>query len=858
MITPDDVDDQYKAQKTSPIRKIRKAWLMGTIEDTDALTVAHELPEHRKSRDACAYVIETDNEKTIELLRGIKDFGVSSENPYLQDPDFESKKGAIKWGGDRQTKGKLFLNGQVMDYEDKTTDELVFPGPTGVTVRLNNVDYPMSIDRPPIKCSELETYTEALLKGESQAVLVQQLKASEHLWHLPSKEYGNFGGTSGYNTVVKSIIKNLMPSLFTYSKDKDKKPPYTYDDFKAVFGDNYVCAERYTTTREEIIEAENKGYKVCLDQFSKLGVPSIKDVIDSSARLKEKRPYESLFVDSIKGRYSLGTSVLYERLKEGKEGLNPEVFLNKFPDVSKKVFVDGNRIKIVFDVPAGEDLLLDDLTERDESNIAENIIYSCRGLLVSGIRTELFDQKTTSMTIDGRVMTFGFIAGKVAGKKNSGILIGQIPEIKTIDQGCRNQIIVEFKLTDDEDVKKWEDVKTDLAVEDKKTISEKKEKPNDVEKKDESSLVVPESETTNPDLENERLATTDAGDAETNKRKKELREALAMISEVNPEDRAIIGTNSEVTFVPVTISDENVKKFKEVQKVIPHLEDMVNTLEEVSKSDEVVPLTAREELMVQWLKNNGNKLLNAPSSKTEGVDEGDNSTSLAVESYLRPNILVLSLAHILEVNNQADIPVSVPAIGDEKTMKVVTEAVKLESVGKRIESVAKKFIPDAKDLENFELITSPSQEQLKKLTLLKTIMSTMGYEANNDLFVFKGNNVKGFNLDQKAIGLHEAVLNVEFQEAFAVFRHEIAHNRVMSHGAEFIATDEAIASHVITNLGLAANRLLDLQLSLMKRGMTAEQIEKEISTKHTSDFLIVNASRMWDEMGGKGFAVESK
>lgn len=836
MISPEGITSQYAAYGTSPIRNIRKSWLVGKIENTDVITVARELPEHRESRDACAYVIETDNEKTIALLRGIKDFGVYSENPHLKDPNFESKKGTIVWGKDRGSSGKLFINGQVMDYQKKTTNELVFPGPPGVTIRLNEVDYPMSIDRPPISSIDLEEYTKNLLKDESRDVLIDLLKSSEHLWHLSSQDSPvGYKDSDGYNVVIESIIKNLLPNPFDRNQ---KKPPFSYDDFKGVFGDKYVYVESWNVKKEDIVEAEKEGYRVCLSEFAKLGVPSIKEVIDSSAKLKRDRPFESSLEHSQKFGWGVGTRIFYERPRPGQlqSQFTPDGFINKFKNISNKVFVDGKNIKIIFDIPAGGDLLVDDLAERDEDSAAENIIYSCRGLIASGLRTSSFIPESTSMMIDGRIVTFYFDDKKNPGKKGGGVLVGKIPEFDIVDRNRRNQIIVEFSLANEEDVKPWENLQ---GGSDAKVIK---------------AEVAMENGGSNGDIlvsapVQQELSVSSHGGDDVDMVRKVLGEKLSTVPKVNPEDRIIIGSNSEITTVPVIISDDNVEKFKEVQKIIPHLKSIVNELEETVKSDEINPLTARERLMLQWVNTVGKKALGV--SLENDVSQSSPDSEGLLEIYMKPNTLVLSLANILEANNQANVPISVPVIGDTRTGEIITEAIKIKSVGERIEAVARKFIPDAKNLEDFELITEPSQEQLKKLTLLRSVMLAMGYEANNDLFVFKGNNVKGFNLDQKAIGLHESVLEVGFKEAFAVFRHEIAHNREMDHNSHFIATDEAIASHVIEQMSLSANRLLSVQISLMRRGFSPEQIESEMLTKHAGDFLIVNASKIWEEMRGR-------
>jgi hypothetical protein len=86
-------------------------------------------------------------------------------------------------------------------------------------------------------------------------------------------------------------------------------------------------------------------------------------------------------------------------------------------------------------------------------------------------------------------------------------------------------------------------------------------------------------------------------------------------------------------------------------------------------------------------------------------------------------------------------------------------------------------------VEDFSIVTSPTERQMQQLTLLKQYVSlATGVAIPNTLFLFQGRGSYGINLGETAIGLHEALLTGPFREALETFMHELAHNEKADHG----------------------------------------------------------------------------
>lgn len=809
MVSPENIEHEYAEKGTSPIRNIKKTWLCAEIEDTDVMTVNRELPEQRDTRDACAYVISTRDEKTIELLRGMKDYGVHDKNPYLQDPDYETDKTEIKWMGSRQEEGKLFINGQIMDYDQKTTKNHVFPGPKGFTARFDNVQYPMSIDRAPINWLQLREYFEAECKSMSLEDLVHQLDRSKHLWEIKSSDADVQSGYTGrtyesYYIAVEKIVSTL--SNLSVGSGVHKRKLFSQDQFKERFGDRYVCSS-YSVSKEEIQEAEALGYTVCIDAFDKLGVPSINEVLNLTQKLKKDRPTESVR-DGELSRFEQSAKVYFKKF-EGTtfDSLQAE-FMHELGSIPHSIEVHDNEVRIQIDLKADESLITDDLAEMLDTD-AERVVYACRGLIAKGQMAGWIASGTPYMIIDGRLINIDYIQSQES--KTGYMLAAKVPEYDVVDKSTRDSIVLSFELEDGIE-KKWE---TDT--------------------RDTTSLVVHKTGVSDSRLVQKTTETT--GDLDAH----ELVERVSGMSVVPSDDMREVVMAGEVSAVPVIMDDGAKEVFNKVKEMVPGITHVTEELEEIADSIEKKDyLNGRQKLLLDLLRKND----------VQKLESGEKVESDLV--YISPETLVVTLADLVEQNNKAEIDVVYPVAGDEGTAEVMRGAHHVKGLGERITHVAQQFIPDAKDIENFELITEPSFEQLRKLSLLKTVMGTFGYVVSNELFVFKGENVKGFNLMQRAIGLHESVLSdsVNFAEAFTVFRHEVAHNRTMDHGSMFIETDEALAAHVIQETQKAAEVLLEKQISLFRSGIAVAEIDEILQKECPKEYLIVHAQGMWNEARG--------
>jgi hypothetical protein len=129
------------------------------------------------------------------------------------------------------------------------------------------------------------------------------------------------------------------------------------------------------------------------------------------------------------------------------------------------------------------------------------------------------------------------------------------------------------------------------------------------------------------------------------------------------------------------------------------------------------------------------------------------------------------LFELIEEQDQADIA----------TVDVVRESTPedtiLDALQSKLKEVVGRMNPTEDAVDDFEIVLEPTEKQLAQLGLLRLYAQlTTGVALPNDLFVYNGTGSKGINLGQKAIGMHESLLGVNFTEAMRTFTHEIAHN----------------------------------------------------------------------------------
>ena len=289
------IDAAYAAVDRIVPHHVRHDWLVGELDKTE-------------NTGQCAYTIVTKDPRLIVALRGLKELGVSKDNPYLQEPDFANEHGAIKWmpyglerDGSNYPKGRMFLNGQIFNYkENGPTEQDYWRGPELVSLQMNNVKYAMNIDRPPLDAYKLSTGLDELVGSMTTDQIIDQLRRSEHLWSRLNEAGGYGADRLGCNVVIDKLVKQLR------WMDYDKSVLTAYFDGKQYLADDIKSSEG-KALREQ-------GYVLCSTYFAEIGmtkastrlnaldaavreVPNAFMVQLGHERLAEERGFQASFED---------------------------------------------------------------------------------------------------------------------------------------------------------------------------------------------------------------------------------------------------------------------------------------------------------------------------------------------------------------------------------------------------------------------------------------------------------------------------------------------------------------------------------------------------------------------------------
>lgn len=237
--------------------------------------IAH-IKEAAKS-DRNSYVIETDSPEVIKAMETFPSLGVSSENPHLKNPDYESKHGSIKWLKKEQL-GVLFVNGQIMNFKDKgKTSDDYWKGPEGISIRLNDVKYKISIDKPPVSALDLSLYLDGMVHDMAKDDLVEQLKRSEHLWagHIDA-------GIYSWEKQGAFILIEKMAGWLPYKG-------FSEEEYRKHFGGKKYVSLDTTPSTDQLNKLKEQGYIVCPSYFARLGMPRASDILKPPEESYENR-----------------------------------------------------------------------------------------------------------------------------------------------------------------------------------------------------------------------------------------------------------------------------------------------------------------------------------------------------------------------------------------------------------------------------------------------------------------------------------------------------------------------------------------------------------------------------------------
>jgi hypothetical protein len=729
LINKKDINADLQAASRS--EEVEDDWLIGKMSSC---------PE----REDCSYIIDTQDPELISALRKLKEVGVCTENPYLDETKASSVfakegRGKLYWlplneNGEMQD-GRLFINGQVMSYRKKGESLKDYWGTSeGLTIQFDNMKYEMNIDRPPVDPFILQKYLDHILKDASPAELISQLKASEHIWA------GKALNNSSTNLSAASRVIDKLVSQLRFHRDYDS------GQYEAQFGDKKYLAGEIGIPKDQIERLESEGYIICPSNFAGIGMPKVSSALGEFDQAANAKPTYNLG-GSRELAQKHGIRVTHQDLSHLDTG---ETF---FQDIRNKLDpslirverlgdVDSNQFRIFLnsDITV-DDIFTDDLAcqndiEVRQSTAGQNLLHYLRGTFFHGISNLYFESATLSQ---GKYV----VNHDVRHTANRKRLMA-----RNIECGNQQGLFVDLKVSE------WYLDDFNKIINGSKTA--------------ETHLTV------NPEIQMQRGKVKvvdilfDEGEGSTG--------IYQPLNSSNPLDDDILnqlravdisaGDDGKLTVNGSAVTKER-KLTDEQRKAVLILETKVPGISKALKElDQLIPEAQNPTSDTSPELKEYSKWRDSDSFYGQLVFDSQ---------YLSPR----SLTEI--INEATDAKVDfVQASGDSEPDSAGKLNMALLTLINRLGSF------DAVVQDDFEIITKPNTEQLAKLTLLKNYVAyTTGYAIPNDLFIYDGTGSYGINIGQKAIGLNSALLDTPFAEAVGTLFHEVAHNRSMAHDLDF-------------------------------------------------------------------------
>ncbi|MCD4704957.1 hypothetical protein K8R66_02670 [bacterium] len=804
----DEINQKLENEKYT--ERLKHDWLVADIKRSE-------------NQGQCTYVIDTNNEEVIKVLQELPNLGVSETNIFLKDPDFKNEKGALKWlpitDGDRNVQGRLFINGQVMNFKDKgKTSEDYWKGPELVTIQLNDVDYQMSIDRPPINAFDLGRYVSGLIESMSKDELLEQLQKSEHIWsEVFDSSYSS--NRRGCFVVIEAMVKGLFWSS-----------EYNEVDFASYFGDKkYLCWD-YGVSDNQIESLEKQGFIICSSYFEQIGMPKASSELDSLEAASNEKPQSPQYrLEKIAEEY--GFTVACEKI----DVKDPQKFLQSIKEKlsAHTIRIEAreerpNAFRIYLNVEFPKNLLFHQLPIPKTEE--QKLLHYLRSVVFVGLGDKIFEKV---FTFSGEyITTFDTQYDSVTGENNllarnvkcsgdQGIFLEfELPQ--ELVEGFKASLIRDSLKQETVPVKKTEQLQPKVKPESKNiiedtieevpatdisaVISETREKQETVPVKKTEQLqakVKPEFKNTTEDTENtsEEVDTTDISAVIS-----ETRKNLDAIPIQHPEFPVITKKEQRIVVKKMQLSTKEQNRLAELEEKIPEITEAIATLEST------VPTR-----QVEKKKND------APDKYLQWRDSSDFYGQATQEArYLTGRHLLKIVAE----SNQADIAI---ALLDKEETETERKMARLNAT---LKELANRFAPPEDEVDDFEIILAPTEQQLAKVGILRAYAYlTTQVSLPNDIFIYDGTGSKGVNIAQKAIGLHESLFKTDFKEILGTFVHEIAHNASMSHNVEFMHTMEALFSTINEELSKISEKLLN---------------KEELSD---DELMILELKRKWDTIG---------
>ncbi len=750
-----------------PKQALRFDWLIGAIEQS-------------KIMGSNAYIIETDNPVVIAALSELSTLGVSKENPFLRDSQYENPNGKIRWLPRLETgaipRGRLFLNGQVMHYKKVDADpSRYWDGPEGLSLQLNNVKYKMSIDRPPIGAFDLGTYLDGFVSAMTKEDLLAQLKESEHLWA------GNPGGGYSFEKEGFMVVLDKIATQLSWKK-------YDPREWKEAFSlpkyEKYIAVDS-AVSAAQIEELRKDGYVVCPNFFGKLGMPTASSKLGAIEVASNRTPQLSSF-QLARMAEEHGIEVDHAMY----DGKDPAKFFDRLTsDIQNEIAavewvgssITTLRFKLKTEVPS--ELLTHRLSR--PATDEQRMLYSIRGIAAAGLENKLFKKIFTSQ--GAFVTTFGLSYDAVV---KANVLIARNTPHK-----AGGGVFMELELSEENAKVLYDAALQKLSIRSVSTVVPEQEMPEqrptqpaiEREAQPKQQKAGTEKEQWTPGDQNlYEIASAKAPDART----PEEDEAILKWERVKNDFKNIpvdqpegkVG-GREATPVETTLSDTDKDRITQMEKDLPGMLAMIESLEAA------VP---RRKIEAPTGKSAAEQYLIWRASPDFYGKLGDNANYLTGKG----------LFELVDADNQANIE------SRREVREISPAEAALQGVRRRLKEIVERMSPGEHEIDDFELITSPSERQLAQLGLLRHYAHvTTSAALPNDLFLYGGTGSKGVNIGQKAIGLHASLLDVAFTEALSTFTHEIAHNHSMDHGYEFMHAMQSLFVSMLERVSSIANKL---------------------------------------------------
>lgn len=339
------------------------------------------------------YRIETQDPEVIEAFKQFKNLGVCDDNEYLKDMHFKSKFGGIKWlpiaampvdpdGKEKfkAEKGRLFMNGQIFRYEENSFEKNDdFWGElSGVSVQLNNVNYPMTLDRPPINRYQLDSLMHGLVQHMKKGECLQNLIDSEHLWtNLEYKKY-NYDKPTCFN-VINEIVDLLSRWRFTV------------DDYEEAFGSKKFLCKDFDLTDEQHARLKGEGYTLCPDFFGKIHMPKASALFSDVEMAARTKPDVHKVKDArFSASMNVGVNVPYEEIQLPTSAKKLGAYARaRLSNVIRKIERNGSKVRILLNGKIDKDDLIDH--QHPPAKFGAMIVHVIRGLAYAGLASGKFE-----------------------------------------------------------------------------------------------------------------------------------------------------------------------------------------------------------------------------------------------------------------------------------------------------------------------------------------------------------------------------------------------------------------------------------------------------------------------------------